>query len=104
MVEFKVPEFVNYGQRVTLQVNMVKLLNVNDMNNLGNFLQVSFKSIEIYTNILHNVYLNAISTQIFKNIFPIWTNIFDNLDKLIFEIWTNIFCNFDKCILQFGQI
>ena len=28
MVEFKVPEFVNYGQRVTLQVNMAKILNV----------------------------------------------------------------------------
>ena len=26
MVEFKVPEFVNYGQRVTLQVNQIEEL------------------------------------------------------------------------------
>ena len=32
MVEFKVPEFVNYGQRVTLQVNMAKILNVTFLN------------------------------------------------------------------------
>ena len=60
MMEFKVPEFVNYGQRVTLQVNLAKKSTKKlDITFLSLKANLFMKFQEIYFAIQENAFCNS---------------------------------------------